>query len=326
MSQIFRLYWLRENACDAGILVQAAALDPSIRHRVLELADSENGEFAVRLPFFDQREWRARSELLPQIPMERVGNLIRSVLGPRAATRDLAATLALTESVWKSAPAHGHATFSSTWQRVSLALQKRLRQGIAEEFLRDAARCEDRAQGYALAVYQASRPFSNRARAHGEFAYDLRDYPDCRSVLNAAMRHTGQTTQVTLAGVEQKLREAHLPDLARRYDPVWFEDIQIAVRKKPRRFVDLLATDCIVVDAVIDLAASPTTAAINRSARMINRALRKVLGLDMRRLGVEVLEEATRVLTQVEAGEACDSVDARTLQRENAVSPRRPQS
>src|SRR5258708_6816635 len=174
MSQIFRLYWLRENACDAGVLVQAAALDSTIRRRVLELTGGEDGEFAVRLPFLDMREWRARESLLLQIPMERVDNLIRSVLNPRAATRDLAATFALTEPAWQNAPSAGHTEYSSPWQRVSRALQRPLRQGIAEEFLRDLTRCEDRANRHALAVYRARRPFRRPIPAPGLFPHDLR--------------------------------------------------------------------------------------------------------------------------------------------------------
>ncbi len=177
-----------------------------------------------------------------------------------------------------------------------------------------------------VAVYRASRPFRGRSRARGLFTYDLRDYPDYRQMLDAAMKLTGRATQMALADIEQKLRESYLPDLARRYAPMWFEDIQIAVRKRPKRVMELLAIDSAVVNAVIELAANPSTVTINRSARMLNSTLRSVLGVDMRRLGVVVLQEAARVLTEVEAGEAEDVPDGGALEHANAISTGGPQA
>ena len=302
MSQTFRLFWLRESACDAGTVLQAAALDRSIRDRVLELTGGEPGEFTLRLPFCDRREWRKRSALLPQIPLERTGDLIRCVLTPSALTRDLAATLVLTHPLWRATPAPHRAEYKTTWQHVSLALQRGLRSWIAEEFLRDPARCEDRHLGYTLAVYQASRPFQGRNRARGEFCYDLEAYPSSAAVLEDAWKLTGRATQFALQAMERKLEAAGLAELARRYAPVWYEDVHIAVEKKPSRFASLLSVDSAVINAVVDLAVSPNAAAINRSARLINRALRNVLGVDMRSIGELALEETTRVLTQIQTG------------------------
>ena len=50
MPQMFRLYWLRENGCDAGTPLRADELDPAIRERVKELAGPDAGETVVRLP------------------------------------------------------------------------------------------------------------------------------------------------------------------------------------------------------------------------------------------------------------------------------------
>jgi hypothetical protein len=301
MSQTFRLYWLRETACDAGTLVDAAALDPSVRDRVLAFTGGDDGEFLVRLPFLDRREWRDRQALLSAVPMERVGNLIRSVLDPPAATRDLAATLIFTDPSWIHAPAPASADFQVTWQRVSTALQKGLREWIPREFLADPSRCEDRPRVYALAVYQGSRPFAPRGRAKSEFAYDLRGYPDCRNILMAAWRLTGRPTQDALAQIEEALNAVGRAELARLYSPVWAEDVRLAVRRRPKRFVDLLATDSVVINSVVDLASDPTAATAIRAARAINGALRDVLGMDLRKLGVVVLEEATRILANLQA-------------------------
>lgn len=96
---IFHLYWLRETGCDAGTPFTAGELPASIRDRVVALAQepvaAAPSVFHVRLPFFDRREERLADELLAAVPIEREGNLIRAMLPPSAATRDIAATCAL---------------------------------------------------------------------------------------------------------------------------------------------------------------------------------------------------------------------------------------
>jgi hypothetical protein len=324
MSQTFRLFWLREHACDAGTPVQAAALEYSIRDRIVQLTKGESGEFLVRLPFFDRREWRERDTLLSQLVFERTGNLIRCVLSAPAATRDLAATLALTDPRWKSAPVPGEQNYDSTWHRVSLAIQRGLRSWIAREFLADPARCEDRAAGYSVAMYQASRPFQGRNRARGEFAYDMRAYPTNRTMLKEALKLTGRATQSALAEFERVLLAAGKPELARRYAPLWYEDVQVAVRQRPRLLVQLLAADATVVNAVVDLAAEPSCTNVNRTARLINGALRNILGIDMRKLGVLVFEEATSTLERIQQGGGEDLLDARPPEHAGMPSAGRP--
>lgn len=298
MAQLFRLFWLREAGCDAGTLVRADELDGKIRERVLALAN-DHDEFTLKLPFFDRREWRKRGDILSALQFERRGNQIACVLEPSAAMRDLGATLALTHPAWTGAPGECDARHFPVWQRVSLALQKSLRTWIASEYFQDAGRYQDREAAYPMLVYEVTRLHYGRPRT--EFTYDLRDYPDCQSTLASAWKTIGRSLQTVMANAERRLHDAGMHVLARRYAPVWHQDVLVAVRKKPKQFVDLLARESEFINALIDLGTSRDVPAVNRFSRFANQALRKAYGMDVRKLGVLALEEATRVLeSQVE--------------------------
>jgi hypothetical protein len=318
----FRLYWLRETGCDRGTPIGAEELPSPIRDRVLELVAGDSGEFLVRLPYCDRREWRARDEILATTPLERRGNLIRAVLDHPAATRDTAATLALTDPAWRDTPPERDPEYFRVWQRVSLALQAALRQWIAQEYFEDLARLADRTASYSMAVYQCSRPF--RGKPDNEFTYDLRDYPDCRATLASASKPTGSHVQAVLRTLEQRLLDAGQSALARRYAPLWHEDVVILTRKKPRRFAELLAGESAIINAVIDLGRERTPAAVARCARTINTTLRNVEGLDLRKLGVAILEEATRALTQTAAGHGQDFFDTGVFEDRHVRPSGRP--
>jgi hypothetical protein len=278
--------------------------------------------FQLRLPFFDHVEERKQEEVLAALPFERAGTLIRAVLDPAAATRDMAATCALTDPLWRGAPAERDPMYFSTWQRVSMALQRWLRDHIAEEYFRDAERFEDRADAYPVIVYQACRPFFGKPRT--EFTYDLRDFPWCEDTLAASWKLTGRGIQRALAQIENRLNELGQERLARKYSPVWHEDVLVAVRRKPRLYADLLAREAAVINAVIDLGTQPTVANINRSAKVINQQLRKIHGDDMRKLGCGVFEEATRALAAKLTGNSGDSFDGWPLEDAHVIATGSP--
>jgi hypothetical protein len=322
-AQTFRLYWLRETDFDRGTPLRAHELPAAIRERVLELAAPESAEndtreFLLRLPYFDRREWRARDEILAATQLERHGNLIRAVLDPSSATRDMAATLALTDPAWRDTPNERDPAYFETWQRVSMALQAALKRWIAAAYFEDLARLENRDAAFSLLVYQCSRGFTGKPRS--EFTYDLRDYPDCKDTLALASKLIGCRVQEALRTLEQRLLDAGRPALARRYSPVWHEDAVMLVRRKPRRLAELLAAESAIVNAAIDLGTERTPAAVGRCARIINSALRNVEGLDLRKLGVAVFEVATRALTQPTAGAGQDLFDGRVFE-DGHVSP-----
>jgi hypothetical protein len=323
MTKFFRLFWLRESGCDAGTRVRAGDLEPEIRRRVMELAGESVCEITLRLPFLDRREWRRRSEILNALRLERRSDTIQCVLTPAAAARDLAANLAFRHPAWIAAPSEREPYYFPVWRRVSVALQRSLRARIAAEYFRDLARYQDRDSAYPMVVYAATRLCYGRPRT--EFTYDLSDYPDCEVTLAAAWKMIGNILQAKLAGVEHMLREAGMPALSRRYAPVWYEDVMVAVRKKPKRFVALLAAESSLINALIGLGTERNAAAVNRFAKTANRTLRNVYGMDLRKLGISVLRETTRVLqAQQTPGGGENVLDGRICEDGDARSPGGP--
>jgi hypothetical protein len=294
MAEFFVLFWLRESGCDAGTRVRADELEPEIRERALELARESPAEITLRLPFLDRAEWRRRGEILKDLSLERVGDTISASLPPMAAARDLAASLVLRDPAWINTPNERDPLYFSVWQKVSLALQRSLRNWVAEEYFREIARYQDRDSAYPMLVYASTRLCYGRPRT--EFTYDLRDYPDRRDTLAETWKMTGRSLQDRMTAIEILLREAGMPALARRYKPVWYQDVMAAVRKRPRRFVALLAAESTVINALIDMGSERSAAAINRFTKRANRSLRSVYGMDLRKLAVRMLEEATCVL------------------------------
>jgi hypothetical protein len=294
MKQAFRLHWLREDGCDAGTLLRADQLDPQIQQRVLELIKGEAGEFAIRLPFLDKRENRRRDEILSGLTLIRHGNAIVCSPPVAYAVRDRAAQLALTNPAWTSAPSERDRSYYPIWREISMTLQGLLRRLIAEEYFRDARRFEDRESAYPMLAYRAARLFHGREPT--EFTYDLRDYPECKDTLKSTWKMAGQALQIQMAEMEERLHNAGMPALARRYAPVWYEDVLVAVRNRPRRYVDLLARESLFINGLIDLGTERSVAAVIRFARTANLALRKIHGMDVRHMALACLDEATRIL------------------------------
>jgi hypothetical protein len=299
MSRSFRLFWVRETGCDAGTPLRAEQLDPEIQQRVLDLAGSGEREIALFLPYLDRREWPKRARILESLTLERHGDIVSFRPEPASAIRHIAATLALTHPAWLGAPSPSDPDHFSVWQNVSMTLQSSLRAWIAEQYFRDIARFEDRDKAYSMLVYQAARVCHGRARS--EFTYAFHDYPACRLTLALALKMTGRHLQTILADVEQRLNQAGMPELARRYAPVWYRDIVVAVRKKPKSFLALLGAESIFINSLMDLSLDCTPAGVHSFSKAANRALRKacgvgVAGMDLRPLGVRALELATEIL------------------------------
>jgi hypothetical protein len=291
MTKRFRLYWLRESGCDLGTPVSADELDPVIRARVLELAGVDDGPLSVYLPFLDRRESRRRAEALRGVILVREGDVIRSVPPtPAAGLRDRAAMLLATHPAWINAPDEVHPRYFQIWQNVSVSLQKALRTWIPELYFRDPARYENRDAAFPLLVYAASRPCRGRPRT--EFTYDLVD-PEA---LPCALNLIGTSLQTVLAKVERHLYECGRPELARRYAPLWHQDVLRAVQQRPRPLLGLLADEAALVSAVIGLGATRRMNAVKPFSKTASQALRSLYGEDLRNLAFKALEEATVVL------------------------------
>jgi hypothetical protein len=298
MPQRFRLFWLRETGCDAGTPLRAGELEPEIRQRVLALAApiDERGavEIAIRLPYLDHREWNTRSQILAALPLERHGDVISFVASPAVALRDAAATFVMTDPAWLDAPSGSQPDYFQVWQTVSMTLQSSLRAWIPEKYFRDIALYENHRKAYPMLVYQAARVCHGRPRS--EFTYSFHDYPACRLTLALALKLNGRNLQAILAGVEERLSEAGMPELARRYAPVWYKDLVVVARKRPKPFLALLGAESAFINAVIELNLDRTPTGVHSFSKIANRALRRVYGMDLRPMGVRALELATEVL------------------------------
>ena len=224
---------------------------------------------------------------------ERVGDAIRAVPATSIAElRDRAAMLVALNPAWRNLPEERDGSYFPVWQQTSLALQKAMRKWIPELYFRDPARYEDREGSYPLIVYQASRMCFGRART--EFTYDVAD----PQTLPVAFRMIGQALRRVLAEVEAALRESGRPELARRYAPVWHEDILNAVKKRPRRLLELFGDEAALINAVIDLGTDRRMDAVKPFAKTASAALRNMYREDMRMLALRALEEATSALAQ----------------------------
>ncbi len=303
MSKQFKLYWMRETGCHAGTLLPATELattgvDPGSCNRLLTLAnDSATDIVRLHLPFMDQREWRRRAEVLGKTKFVREGDLIRNVpASPGAAMRDRAAHLLTADPSWQMAPRERDLQFFPVWQRVSVALQRAFREWVSEIYFRDITRFEDRTHAYPIIVYQASRPCFGRPRT--EFTYDAAD-PDS---LKAAWRLTGRVLKDNLALIEQRLHAAGKSALARRYAPIWAEDIMRSVNLCPRPFIELVAQESAVINALIEMGASQSLQAVKPFSKTASTSLRRMAGMDLRALGLKALAETTRTLADIAEG------------------------
>jgi hypothetical protein len=194
---------------------------------------------------------------------------------------------------WQNAPGESDPGYFSAWQKVSLALQRALRSWIPELSLGDMSQYEDREAMYPLLVYQASRICHGRPRT--EFTYDVAD----EGTLPCAWRMIGAGLRETLARTQARIHELGRPELARRYAPIWHQDVLRYVQEHPKSFISLLAQESILINAIIDMGASHQVMSVKAFARAANTALRNVAGMDMRKLYLRSLSEVSRILDHV---------------------------
>jgi hypothetical protein len=322
----FRLFWLRESGCDAGVVRQAHQIEPSIQDRVLALTAGEGDEFNLRLPYLDRHQWRRRWQILSEFTYERDGRTIRAVLEIGDAVRDTAATLVLTDPAWQNAPMERTPSYHDVWRRVSVAIQRALKEGVAAEYFKDPSKIENRDAVYAMAVYQASRTFGEKVRR--QFTWDLRNYPECGEVVSASTALIGGRLESLLELLQVRFIEAGNCKIARHLVPGWHPDVVRAVRRKPRRFLELLMREAEIVNAVIELGADRSHLAVQGCARKMNSTLRKIHGMDARGVGLTVLEAATRALarplSQVGSGGGENLGDSGISEDRDAFSAGRP--
>ena len=76
-----------------------------------------------------------------------------------------------------------------------------------------------------------------------------------------------------------------MTELAHRYAPVWHQDVLVAVKKKPKPYVDLLMAESAVINAAIDLGTERSVEAANRFGKAVHLNLRKIYGMDLQSAG-----------------------------------------
>lgn len=308
MTHRFRLFWFRETGDDLGAVIDAEGLDPAVRDQILALTtegDLANGtEIDVYLPFLDRRECKRRQESLRDATFERHGNVIRYIAHrTNAALRNHAAQVLRLDGHWRHAPKEYHARYFAVWRQVALRLQRVLRRTLLNRYLEIPGALENREESYPVLVYAASRVCFGRPRT--EFTYDIAD-PD---TLDAALRMTGQSLKLVLADMETRLVAEGRPAIARRYAPVWHEDIRREVVKHPRAFLEILGDEATFINSVIDLGTSGRLEAIKPFTRTALGALRNVHRMDLRNLAIPLLNEASLVLAGL-VGTQSQSPDA----------------
>jgi hypothetical protein len=191
---------------------------------------------------------------------------------------------------WPTSPPENDPLYFRAWQRVSVALQRGMRKWIPEFYFRELDRLGDREAAYTMVAYSACRLFYGRPRT--EFTYDVAD----AGTLPAALRSIGCPTERMLVRLESRLRSGGFDQRARRYSPIWYEDVVAAVKRRPKPFLFLVAREARLIDAVIGFGTSRDGAAARRLVRAGNSVLRNVQGVDMRELLPRVLHETTIVL------------------------------
>src|SRR5581483_3758230 len=182
---------------------------------------------------------------------------------------------ALVEEILRNAPRERDPRYFRIWQRVSLALQRALREWIPECHFENLAQYEDRETAQQVLLYAASRPCYGRPKT--EFTYDVAD----PRTVDSSLYNIGVALRIVLDPVEQRLREAGLLELSRRYSHIWRQDILRSAKSRRRILTTLLASDAKLIDAVIDLG---TSGDVRRFLRASNMTLRHLLGQDMRGL------------------------------------------
>ena len=217
-------------------------------------------------------------------------------------------------------PAERNPRYFRTWQRVSIALQNFIRAAAREIYFRDPARFKDRDAAFTLIVFTAIRPFHGRPRS--EFTYDLAD----AQTLDVALHNIGNSLRTALAPLEKRLRESGSLELAHRFAPVWYQDVLVVAKKRPRNLARLIAVESRIIDAVIALGTQRNDKFEKRYFRIADAALRNFHGADMRELIPQILEETARVLSSdIERG-GDHVVDGGLDQRPNARAAGRPDS
>ncbi len=201
---------------------------------------------------------------------------------------------------WLLAPGERSAGFFPAFARISVALQRALRQRVPAAYFENLENFRDTKKAYPMLVYRASRPF--RARMRTDLTYDVLN----PATLARVFRSAKQCLPELLPEIEIRLRAAGWDDIARPYQPKRSADIVDSVQRlsKSRRCLYvLIRCESMLMNALIDLAGLGTLRPkhqLQRTAAFEKRwsfELRRIYpGIDCLSLAPALLDAATEAL------------------------------
>jgi len=214
-------------------------------------------------------------------------------------------------------PAERDPMYFRTWQRVSVALQRMIRLCVFENTFESWRRARI---GRRLTASSRSLPPSFLRTPSGGFRVRfLRTANHRRRMPHDRPRNADQarTVGATVARSGQVR-------IARRYAPVWQQDILRAAQKKPQRLAELLARESVLINALIDFGTMRDLPG-RRDFRKRQPLGARVFGLEPDEFERRVLAEAGRALDRGSSG-ADDIGDPRILEDDGLGAARSPDS
>jgi hypothetical protein len=231
------------------------------------------------------------------------------------AQQDGEAAVTLTLSVpgaagecWLRAPLETEPEHFPVFSRISVAVQRALRNWIPFLYFSDLDAYDDVGEVWPLLFYRSLRPFPGCPR--GDLTHDIVGPESIELTRQWNVTLLGRE----MAAVRRTLAAANRPELARLYAPTRAPAAMVSLRRQPRRLNALLAADAMFVNGLVQLAASGRAVRENQSrdthharrqaiadatalAASFNRKLRYLYGArNFMPIGSLVLVEATAAL------------------------------
>lgn len=216
------------------------------------------------------------------------------------ARKFLGAPIPQLDASWLRAPDERSPAFFPVFARVSVAIQKTLREKVPASYFADVENFLNTKTAYPMLVYQASLPFHGKLRT--ELTYDVLN----PKTLAALFRTVKVGLPELLVNVEERLRAASLDVLASRYAPKRAAEIVHSVQRlsKSRKCLYILIrSEAVLVNGLLELGGLGGLGAKEQARRAAsfekkwNFQLRRLYpGTDFSWLAPELLNVATETL------------------------------
>lgn len=201
---------------------------------------------------------------------------------------------------WLRTPDERSPAFFPVFARVSVAVQKTLREQVPSAYFANMENFLNTKTAYPMLVYQASQPFHGKLRT--ELTYDVLN----PKTLAALFRTVKVGLPELLVNVEERLRAANLDVLSSRYAPKRAPEIVQSVQRlsKSRKCLYILIrAEALLVNALLELGGLGDSNAKGQARRAAsfekkwNFQLRRLYpATDFAWLAPELLHRATQAL------------------------------